>query len=68
MKHAFGKSVELKINVLSDEVVLLGHADEAAGKLLQGSLVLNIAEPIKVKSISMSFIGKMKVSWAEGIV
>lgn len=67
MKHAFGKSVELKINVLSDEVVLLGHADEAAGKLLQGSLVLNIAEPIKVKSISMSFIGKMKVSWAEGV-
>jgi HEPN domain-containing protein len=68
MKHAFGKSVELKINVQNDEILLLGQAEEAAGKLLQGSLVLNLSEPIKVKSINLSFVGKMKVSWSEGII
>lgn len=64
--NAFGKSIELKINVHSEEILLLGEAEEAAGKMLQGSLVLNLTEPIKVKSIHMSFIGKMKVSWSEG--
>jgi hypothetical protein len=68
MKHAFGKSVELKINVQNDEILLLGQAEEAAGKLLQGSLVLNLSESIKVKSINLSFVGKMKVSWSEGSV
>lgn len=64
--HAFGKGLELKINVESEEVVLLGHPDEAAGKTLQGTLSLNLPEAIKVKTISLSFIGKMKVSWSEG--
>lgn len=64
--QAFGKSVELKINVENDEILLLGQTEEAAGKLLQGSLELNLSEPIKVKSINLSFIGKMKVSWSEG--
>ena len=64
--HGFGKRIELKINVLSDEVVLLGQPQEAAGKMLQGTLSLNVNEPIKVKSINLSFIGKMKVSWSEG--
>ena len=66
MISAFGKSIDLKINVQSDEIVLLGHANEAAGKMLQGSLILNISEPIKVKSVNLSFVGKMKVSWSEG--
>ncbi|GAA5815299.1 hypothetical protein MFLAVUS_008805 [Mucor flavus] len=65
--NAFGKTIELKINVHSEEILLLGEAEEAAGKMLQGSLVLNLTEPIKVKSIHMSFIGKMKVSWSEGV-
>lgn len=64
--NAFGKSIELKINVHSDEIILVGAAEEAAGKTLHGSLVLNLTEPIKVKSIIMSFMGKMKVSWSEG--
>ncbi|KAK4516297.1 uncharacterized protein ATC70_011267 [Mucor velutinosus] len=67
MISAFGKSIDLKINVQSDEIVLLGHANEAAGKMLQGSLILNISEPIKVKSVNLSFVGKMKVSWSEGV-
>lgn len=66
MMQAFGKSIELKINVDTEEVLLLGHAEEAAGKMLQGSVVLNLSEPIKVKAINLSFIGKMKVSWSEG--
>ncbi|KAI9259318.1 hypothetical protein BY458DRAFT_517452 [Sporodiniella umbellata] len=65
--HAFGKGLEFKINVASEEIVLLGHPDEAAGKMLQGSLSLNLPESIKVKSVNLSFIGKMKVSWSEGV-
>jgi hypothetical protein len=64
--HAFRKNLELKINVVSDEIILLGQPEEAAGKLLQGTVSLNLLEPIKVKSIQLSFIGKMKVSWSEG--
>ncbi|KAI8645816.1 hypothetical protein BD408DRAFT_381489 [Parasitella parasitica] len=67
MINAFGKSIDLKINVQSDEIVFLGHANEAAGKMLQGSLILNVSEPIKVKSVNLSFVGKMKVSWSEGV-
>ncbi|CEP14986.1 hypothetical protein [Parasitella parasitica] len=67
MISAFGKSIDLKINVQSDEIVFLGHANEAAGKMLQGSLILNVSEPIKVKSVNLSFVGKMKVSWSEGV-
>lgn len=66
MMHAFGKSIEFKIDVHSKEILLLGHPDEAAGKMLQGSLILKLTEAIKVKAVNLSFAGKMKVSWSEG--
>ncbi len=62
----FGKNLELKINISSEEIILLGQPNEAAGKLLEGSLSLNLTEPIRIKSVNLSFIGKMKVSWSEG--
>ncbi|KAG1013670.1 hypothetical protein G6F27_001678 [Rhizopus arrhizus] len=46
---------------------MVEQPEEAPGKLLQGTVSLNLLEPIKVKSIQLSFIGKMKVSWSEGV-
>lgn len=60
------KHIDITINVASDEILFLGHPEEAAGKLLQGTLDLNLREPIKIKSISLSFTGKTRVSWTEG--
>lgn len=60
------KTNELKIDLSSTEIVLLGHASESAGKLLRGTVSLNLTEPMKVRSVNLSFSGKMKVSWSEG--
>ncbi|KAI9025970.1 hypothetical protein CLU79DRAFT_844509 [Phycomyces nitens] len=67
MVNAIRKNNEFRIDLTTDEIVLLGEADESAGKLLQGSLLLTLAEPIKIKSICLKFTGKMKVSWSEGV-
>ncbi|KAI8059958.1 uncharacterized protein B0P05DRAFT_574825 [Gilbertella persicaria] len=61
------KTTDLSIELDNKEIVLLGHASESAGKLLRGSLVLSLTEPIKVRSVNLTFTGKMKVSWSEGI-
>ncbi|KAI8051811.1 hypothetical protein BDF21DRAFT_404331 [Thamnidium elegans] len=61
------KTNELKIELASEEIVLMGHASESAGKMLRGSVILNLTEPMKVRSVILSFTGKMKVSWSEGI-
>lgn len=60
------KQSQLRIDVLDDEILLHGQAEESAGKLLQGTLVLDISEPMKVRSVILKFTGKMKVSWSEG--
>lgn len=57
---------ELKIDLSSTEIVLLGNASESAAKLLRGTVSLNLTEPMKVRSVTLSFTGKMKVSWSEG--
>lgn len=60
------KTNELRIDLASSEIVLLGNASESAGKMLRGSVILSLAEAMKVRSVTLSFIGKMKVSWSEG--
>ncbi|KAI8360865.1 hypothetical protein EDC96DRAFT_512810 [Choanephora cucurbitarum] len=67
MIQAFGKSIDLKINVVTDEIVLYGLAENAPAKVLRGSLVVTLSEPIKVKSVVLSFIGKMTVAWSEAL-
>lgn len=62
----FGKNVELKINISSEEIVLLGHPQEAAGKLLQGQLTLKLLESTKIKVVRLSFSGRAKVAWSDG--
>ncbi|CDH50711.1 arrestin domain-containing protein [Lichtheimia corymbifera JMRC:FSU:9682] len=57
----------ISIHVLEDAIVLQGNQQESAGKLLQGKLILDLKEPIKVRSVNLRFYGKMKVSWREGV-
>lgn len=56
----------ISIHVLEDTIILQGSQQESAGKLLQGKLILDLKEPIKVRSVNLRFYGKMKVSWREG--
>ncbi|CAO3585266.1 unnamed protein product [Absidia cylindrospora] len=67
MVHAIRKSVELRIDLEDEPILLMGTPEESAGKMLRGVLHLNTTEPIKVKAISLRFVGKMKVSWSEGV-
>lgn len=60
------KTSELQIDLENEEIILLGHSSESAGKLLRGTVSLNLTEPMKIKSVTLLFIGKMKVSWSEG--
>ncbi|CDS11689.1 hypothetical protein LRAMOSA03952 [Lichtheimia ramosa] len=57
----------ISIHVLEDTIILQGSQQESAGKLLQGKLILDLKEPIKVRSVNLRFYGKMKVSWREGV-
>lgn len=61
------KTSELRIDLASSEIILLGNASESAGKMLRGSVILSLAEAMKVRSVTLSFVGRMKVSWSEGI-
>ncbi|CAO3591626.1 unnamed protein product [Absidia cylindrospora] len=67
MIPAIRKSVDVRIELSDSPILLIGHPEESAGKLLRGVLHVNTTEPIKVKSISLRFVGKMKVSWSEGL-
>jgi hypothetical protein len=66
MVHAIRKSVEVRIDLADEAILMVGHPEESAGKVLRGVLRVIATEPIKVKSISLRFVGKMKVSWSEG--
>ncbi|KAI9475920.1 MAG: hypothetical protein EXX96DRAFT_575140 [Benjaminiella poitrasii] len=61
------KTNELKIDLEDEEIILLGNASESAGKLLKGTVTLFLSEPMRVRSVTLAFTGKMKVSWSEGI-
>lgn len=60
------KTSELQIDLENEEIILLGHSSESAGKLLRGTVTLHLTEPMKIKSVTLLFVGKMKVSWSEG--
>ena len=61
-----GRPAQLQINVIDDSILLHGQADESAGKLLQGSVILDLPEAMKVRAVHLKFSGKMNVSWSEG--
>ncbi|KAI9013857.1 hypothetical protein CLU79DRAFT_768276 [Phycomyces nitens] len=65
MVAIFGKS-QLEIQVATDEILLQGQAEESAGRSLQGTVVLTLAEQTRIRSIGLEFTGKMRVGWSEG--
>ncbi|CAO3643540.1 unnamed protein product [Cunninghamella blakesleeana] len=67
MVNAIRKAAEVRIDLENDTILMLGHPDESAGKMLRGTLYVIVHEPIKVKSIHLRFQGRMKVSWSEGV-
>ncbi|GAB5587820.1 hypothetical protein Unana1_02720 [Umbelopsis nana] len=68
MVHAIhlAPSSAFKINLESDKLILHGNVDESGGVILRGSVTLDCAEATKVKTVTLKFIGKMKVAWTEG--
>jgi len=60
------QGTEFKINLETDHIELHGSTDESAGVLLRGSVVLDSHEAIKIRSIVLKFVGKVKVNWIEG--
>jgi hypothetical protein len=57
---------EFYIEMESEDIELRGSVDESAGIMLKGSVVLNLNEVTKVKSITLNFTGKSRVAWTEG--
>lgn len=58
---------EFRIHLDDDQVILHGSAEESAGVILRGSVILNCHDQTKIKSISLKFLGVTNVNWTEGI-
>ncbi|ORX58207.1 hypothetical protein DM01DRAFT_1319001 [Hesseltinella vesiculosa] len=68
MVHSFtSKVVDLKIVPDNDTVIFFGQAQESAGTILQGKVLLHTSEPLKIKRLTLVFKGKMRVQWTEGL-
>ncbi|KAI8337980.1 hypothetical protein BC941DRAFT_395689 [Chlamydoabsidia padenii] len=59
--------VKLDIHVGSSDMIMFGSANESSGCVLQGVLRFTLIQPLKVKSISVRFIGKSLLTWSEAI-
>lgn len=57
---------EFRIHLDDDQVILHGTAEESAGVILRGSIILTCHEQTKVKSITLKFMGITNVNWSEG--
>ncbi|CAO3645379.1 unnamed protein product [Cunninghamella blakesleeana] len=57
---------DLKINLQSDHIIFHGGIEEAGGQVIRGTVILDCHEHIKVKEITLKFIGRVKVHWVEG--
>ncbi|KAJ1973971.1 hypothetical protein H4R35_003839 [Dimargaris xerosporica] len=60
------QSNSVNIVLLENPLVVRGSADEAAGCLLQGQVVLTLYESMKIKAITLHFRGEERVFWADG--
>ncbi|KAK9712159.1 hypothetical protein K7432_007339 [Basidiobolus ranarum] len=50
------------IQVIEDNLVMLGAAEDSAGCVLRGCAILQLTESMKLKSIKLTFEGKVKLS------
>ncbi|GAA5813537.1 hypothetical protein MFLAVUS_007016 [Mucor flavus] len=55
----------IKIHVENDTLILRGSPEESVGCVLRGCVILNTKETMKVKSITLNLLGRMKVQWSE---
>ncbi|KAF1805346.1 hypothetical protein V8B55DRAFT_1446156 [Mucor lusitanicus] len=60
-------SAKLKIHIESDNLIMYGSSSESAGCVLRGVMSLKLQEPTKIKSIALELVGKMAVTWTEGL-
>lgn len=56
---------ELKIHLENDMLIIRGSPEESVGCVLRGYVMLNTKETLRVKSIHLSLLGKMKIQWNE---
>ncbi|KAG0795926.1 hypothetical protein G6F57_003232 [Rhizopus arrhizus] len=56
---------ELKIQLENDTLVIRGSPQESVGCVIRGCVVLITKEALKVKSIHLNLLGKMKIHWNE---
>jgi hypothetical protein len=56
-----------QIRLDEDTLIMRGSKTESVGCVLRGQLVLVITEQTKFKEIRLTFQGKSKISWVDGI-
>lgn len=56
-----------QIQLEQDCLTLRGPPTESVGCVLRGKLVLTTTKPIKAKEIKLTFQGKSKVMWTDGM-
>ncbi|KAI8646473.1 hypothetical protein BD408DRAFT_336833 [Parasitella parasitica] len=60
-------STKVKIHIESENLIMYGSSAESAGCVLRGVMSLKLQEPAKIKSIALELVGKMAVTWTEGL-
>lgn len=55
-----------EIQLAEKEVIFYGTSAECSGKVLHGSLLVHPADQLKVKSLTLQFIGRVQTHWTTG--
>ncbi|KAG2233049.1 hypothetical protein INT48_009849, partial [Thamnidium elegans] len=58
---------KVKIHVENENLIMYGASTESAGCVLRGIMNLQLQETTKIKSIKLELVGKMTISWTEGV-
>ncbi|KAI9263056.1 hypothetical protein BY458DRAFT_458586 [Sporodiniella umbellata] len=56
---------QVKIQLENDTLLITGKPEESVGCVLRGYVELIVTETVKVKSIQMDLLGKLKIHWNE---
>ncbi|CAG8554108.1 12359_t:CDS:2, partial [Funneliformis mosseae] len=67
MVHLSAPSPLFQIRLEQDTLTMRGLQSESVGCVLRGQLVLVITEPTKFKEIKLTFQGKSKLAWTDGV-
>lgn len=58
---------KVKIHVENDNLIMYGSSTESPGCVLRGVMSLELQEPTKIKSILLELVGKMSLTYREGM-